>query len=151
MTDLPADAATREQLAADIARLQRSFGEAAWRLVGPPQLPELTAQQFKVLRLVSTEPGMAASGVAHHLGVTAPTASGIVDRLADKGLLRRGNDPDDRRIRPLTLTDAGAAVITELDSAADRMLRALLPHLDTALLERTRALYLDLLAAIPGR
>lgn len=141
------DAAERDALASQIAELQRALNAVAWRVVGPAELPDLTAQQLRVLRLVSREPGVLASGVGHHLGVSAPTASGIVDRLVDKGLLERGEDPADRRVRHLTLTDAGRDTVADFDSATNRMIRALLPSLDTELLRRVRDTYVDLLAA----
>jgi DNA-binding MarR family transcriptional regulator len=45
----------------------------------------------------------------------------VVDRLEARGLLRRNPSPDDRRVRLLTLTDDGAAL---LDQTVPAVLRA---------------------------
>lgn len=148
MPDSAQDTTTREVLAREIVDLQRAFTAAAWRVVGPPVLPDLTPQQFRVLRLIAAKPGVAASGVGHHLRVTAPTASGIVDRLVEKGVVERGDDPHDRRVRRLTLTEAGQRLLVEVDSAAGRMMVGLLPHLETDLLRRIRETYADMVEAL---
>ncbi len=46
--------------------------------------------------------------------VAAPTATKIVDKLAGAGLVDRGADPRDRRVSLVTVTDAGARLLTDL-------------------------------------
>lgn len=143
------DAAERDDLAREILALQRRFNAAAWRFAGPDVvLPDLTAQQMRVLLLVARTPGAAASAVGQQLGVAAPTASGIVERLVEKGLLERSEDPSDRRVRRLDLTEAGQATLLELDVASERMFARLVPLVRTETLTSIRDTYVSLLEAM---
>lgn len=54
------------------------------------------------------------SGLADHLDVTLPNASGIVSRMEERGLLERERDAADRRRVIVRLTDAGRAFTREL-------------------------------------
>ncbi len=51
------------------------------------------------------------SEVGDDLGVTAAAASQMVERLVQQGLIERGEDPQDRRLRPIRLTSHGKALI----------------------------------------
>jgi len=42
----------------------------------------------------------------------------VVDSLAEKGLLKRGNDPKDRRRNPLLLTPKGSALLARVPAVA---------------------------------
>ena len=56
------------------------------------------------------------------LGVSAPTASGLVERMVEKGLISRSDDVDDRRVRRLHPTEAGLDTMRRLDSMFERAL-----------------------------
>ena len=58
------------------------------------------------------------SSVGDHLGVTNAAASQMVDRLVQLGFMERSEDPQDRRVRQLTLTLKGKKVVD--DSIAAR-------------------------------
>jgi DNA-binding MarR family transcriptional regulator len=47
------------------------------------------------------------------LGVTSSAASQLLDRLVQQGLIRRTEDPGDRRAKRILLTDKGLRVIQE--------------------------------------
>jgi DNA-binding MarR family transcriptional regulator len=51
------------------------------------------------------------TGLGDDLGVTTAAASQIVDRLATMGLIERSEDPNDRRVRQVTLTEAGRKLV----------------------------------------
>jgi DNA-binding MarR family transcriptional regulator len=68
-------------------------------------------------------------------GVSQPTMSALVARLAGEELLSRGGDPQDARVVILTLTPAGADLLARRRAdRADRLARALadLPPADAA-------------------
>jgi DNA-binding MarR family transcriptional regulator len=97
-------------------------------LFGPVELPEdLTMQQMRVLGLVGHEPGLTGQELSARLGVSAPTASGIVDRLVAKGLLSRVDDPDDRRVRRIALTPDGNHLLSGIDSVFDQLIESVVP------------------------
>jgi DNA-binding MarR family transcriptional regulator len=84
-------------------------------------------QQMRVLGLVGHEPGLTGQELSARLGVSAPTASGIVDRLATKGLLARVEDAGDRRVRRIELTPEGRHLLSSIDSLFDQLIQAVVP------------------------
>lgn len=59
---------------------------------------------------------MGMSGVTDlgdHLGVTSAAASQMLDRLVKQGLIQRSEDPHDRRVKQIVLTDKGCLVLDE--------------------------------------
>lgn len=80
----------------------------------------VSVPQFRALAFVERQPGASLVAVAEHLGVTAPTASTIVDRLVRRSLLGRTPDPRERRRVVLTLTPAGARLFARLRGKARR-------------------------------
>lgn len=74
----------------------------------------LTLPQLRILFYVRTHPGATTNMLAKLLGLTAPTVSGLVDKLVRAGLVERGQHPDDRRIIPLMLSATGQDVVGEI-------------------------------------
>lgn len=66
-----------------------------------------------------------AGTLAARCGLRDSTVTGILDKLAQQGLVHRSTDPADRRRSSVALTDAGraqlAALLPVLDRGADRM------------------------------
>jgi DNA-binding MarR family transcriptional regulator len=59
---------------------------------------------------------MGTSGVTDlgdHLGVTSAAASQMLDRLLQQGLIQRSEDPHDRRVRQIDLTEEGCRILEE--------------------------------------
>ena len=48
-----------------------------------------------------------------HLGVTSAAASQMLDRLVQQGLILRSEDPTDRRVKQIALTDKGLQIVHE--------------------------------------
>lgn len=65
----------------------------------------LTAQQVLLLR--SLDQPIAMSTLAEAQGCDPSNVTGLVDRTTRLGLVQRQPAPDDRRVRLLSLTDAG--------------------------------------------
>ncbi len=70
---------------------------------------QLSVPQFRTLARLGRHPGASLSEIADHIGVALPTMSRIVDRLVERGLVSRQDDPDSRRRLALTLTTEGEA------------------------------------------
>jgi DNA-binding MarR family transcriptional regulator len=68
----------------------------------------LSVPQFRVLALLYRQPGISLSAVAEHLGVTKATASAMIERLVQRGLIDRTTHPQERRQMMLTLTVEGS-------------------------------------------
>src|SRR5260370_20023032 len=71
----------------------------------------LTLPQLRVLFHLRAQPGITTNALAQQLGLTTPTVSGLVDKLARAGLVERGLRAEDRRVIPLMLTDEGVATV----------------------------------------
>jgi DNA-binding MarR family transcriptional regulator len=57
----------------------------------------LGATEEKTLSLLSQLGPLTAGEIASHTGLTTPSVTGLLDRLEDKGMVRRVRDPHDRR------------------------------------------------------
>jgi len=67
----------------------------------------LSVPQFRVLAFLHRHPQASLSDVAEHMGITRATASAMTDRLVQRGLIDRAEDPQERRQVMLKLTLAG--------------------------------------------
>jgi DNA-binding MarR family transcriptional regulator len=74
----------------------------------------LTPPQLMTLRRLDQEEPLPMSEVAKWLACDASNVTGIIDRLEDRGLVRRGDAPRDRRVKMLELTPEGAKLREEL-------------------------------------
>lgn len=57
---------------------------------------------------------MGTSGVTDlgdHLGVTSAAASQMLERLVQQGLIQRSEDPQDRRVKQIYLTEQGCSIL----------------------------------------
>ena len=53
--------------------------------------------------------------LAEHVGIEGPSLVRLLDQLCAAGLVRRGEDPDDKRAKTITLTDEGRAVTARME------------------------------------
>jgi DNA-binding MarR family transcriptional regulator len=105
---------------------------------------DLTPPQVGMLRLIASSPGQSQQSVAQELGMPPSRLVGLVDALADRGLVERRRNREDRRLHALHLTEAGEAMLGKiaaigrehddaicrsLDAAERRQLRALLTRI----------------------
>jgi DNA-binding MarR family transcriptional regulator len=80
-------------------------------------------------------------------GIRPNVATGIIQRLVDRGLVERRKDPDDRWVRLLSVTDRGRALIDELSGIVLAKGRELLDRLSDEQLPQLR----DIFAAMEPR
>lgn len=90
------------------------------------------AADIQTLRFVSTHAGCKLSDLAAHLGVVPTTASSIVDRLVERGLVRRDRPETNRRAIALALTEEGRDVFARLESEELGTMRIMLDALPEA-------------------
>jgi DNA-binding MarR family transcriptional regulator len=97
-----------------------------------PEFTEVgvTMAQAKVLYVVLAAGHLRMSELASRLGIGASSASEIVERLVELGLLRRFDDADDRRQVVITATPDAAALIERFRELNQRQLREMLGRLD---------------------
>ena len=95
----------------------------------------ITPVQFGALQAVANHPGVDQRTLAGRIGLDTSTVAGVVDRLEARGLLLRQVSPDDKRVRLLTVTPAGAALLREVEPAmraAQARILAPLPRAERA-------------------
>jgi DNA-binding MarR family transcriptional regulator len=92
----------------------------------------LTMPQLKVMLILATRGGAGGQELVSVLGVTLATMTGIVDRLVAANLVTRREDPTDRRVRRIDLTDTGRQLMDRLVSAGAEHQRRMLDRLDLA-------------------
>jgi DNA-binding MarR family transcriptional regulator len=91
--------------------------------------PSLSVPQFRFLEFLSRHPGASLSEVAEHVGVTRASASTMTDRLVQRGLVNRAEDPSERRHIMLNLTEPGSTRLAQMRDATRRQMAALLEEL----------------------
>lgn len=74
----------------------------------------VTPVQYAALQTVAQQPGIDQRTLARTIGLDTSTIAGVVDRLEARALLRRNADAGDRRVRRLTATAEGEALLAAL-------------------------------------
>ena len=75
---------------------------------------DLTLPQAHLLRLLHTGPPRTMTSIAGALGCDASNVTGLVDRLEARGLIERKSSTNDRRMKTLHVTTAGASIVDVL-------------------------------------
>ncbi len=83
---------------------------------------DVTMPQMKVLMLLQENGALRVGVLARHLNVSTPTITGIVDRLVRQELVRREDDPSDRRVVLNVLTKKGEDLMHRLQSRGENEL-----------------------------
>jgi DNA-binding MarR family transcriptional regulator len=102
----------------------------------------LSVPQFRTLAQLASFGSVSVSCVAENLGCSLPTASRMVDKLVDSGLIDRSQCPDNRRKVSLALTKKGLQVF----EASSRETQAAMAQVLASLPERDHQ---DILRLMP--
>jgi DNA-binding MarR family transcriptional regulator len=95
----------------------------------------VSLSHMHVLWLLQHHGAMAMGRLADLLDVSLSNASGIIDRMEEKGLIERVRVPDDRRLVLVKPGAAGIRALAESATTKRERLRAVLGHLSAP--ERT--------------
>src|SRR5262245_14835305 len=124
--------ATVEGLIADIGRTFRAL-----RCVGGARLVKLgiSMTHLHILTMLKHHGSMPMSRIADLLEISFSNATGLIDRLEDRGYVQRVRVPDDRRVVLVELTPAADAVLEEADVLRSDLVAAVLARLGDDRLE----------------
>jgi len=90
---------------------------------------DLTAGQLRTLLLLFTNGPTRMSDISSALGVSMATATGVIDRMVERGIVVRESDPNDRRIVLCRMSPEGEKLASGLwhswSKRGEEMLRAL--------------------------
>lgn len=96
----------------------------------------LSLPQLRALVYLRDQPGASASGMAEYLGVTRATASTTIERLVQRELITRTDDPQERRRVVLNLTEAGHRQLEQASTIAQERVAEALAGLSPSRLRR---------------
>ena len=99
----------------ETSRLLRALVEQRLKPYG------MTRAQFSTLSRLDYQDGLAQHELADALEVQPIAMVRLVDQLSEQGLVERRNDPADRRINRLHLTEAGRKRIRQLEFFKDEI------------------------------
>jgi DNA-binding MarR family transcriptional regulator len=86
---------------------------------------------FNVLTLLRHHDAMPMSRLADVIGTSMPSATGIVDRMEERGLVERVRVADDRRVVLVRPTRAGLDLVDEAELIGSDLFRRALGRLDS--------------------
>lgn len=101
-----------------------------------------------VLWLLEEHGELPMSRVAELLDVSLSNATGLADRMVERGLVERVRVPDDRRVVLIRLTAAGRTALEDIQIMRQDLTLTILERLDDGQLERLHASLHDLRTAI---
>ncbi|MGE0313361.1 MAG: MarR family winged helix-turn-helix transcriptional regulator [Lautropia sp.] len=91
---------------------------------------DLTQVQFAAMDAIRSRPGVDQAGVATRIGYDRATIGGVIDRLEQKGLVRREVSPQDRRARAVYLTRDGERLFASVLPLVRSLQSEILERLD---------------------
>lgn len=93
---------------------------------------DFTPIQFAALSGVAGQPGIDQSTLAGLIACDRVTTGGVLDRLQQKGLIRRDICKQDRRARTIHVTEAGEALLDQVKPLVEELQRDILIGLSEA-------------------
>jgi DNA-binding MarR family transcriptional regulator len=111
---------------------------------------DLSPHDARALRVVGRHEPVRPGVIADHLRIAARSATDVIDRLQERGLVERAPDPADRRALTVSLTRTGADVLARVDAGRKEAAADFFAALEPA--ERhTLAVLLAKLDRAPGK
>lgn len=89
----------------------------------------LSVVHLHVLTILECDGALPMGKVAEALDVSLASATGIIDRMEQRGLVERGQKPDDRRVVMVRPTAAGLRVFSDLDEHRRASIKVILDRL----------------------
>ena len=107
----------------------------------------LTIAQLKSLFFIAAREKTNFKKLAEALNVTPPNVTGIIDRLVEQGLVSRTENPEDRRIMLLQITEKGRELLNNLREKRVNAMTKILGHLTIEQLAIQKQAVVDLIRA----
>jgi len=90
----------------------------------------ISMAQLNILYTLHRSGEMSMSRLADVLNVSLSSATGLVDRMEERGFIERTRVPEDRRVVLVRIAEAGEHVLEENDAQTDELMRNVLTRLD---------------------
>ncbi len=123
---------------------------AGFRCAGTGRLVKagVSMTHMHVMWLLQHHGDLPMSRVAELLDVSFSNATGIVDRMEERGLVERVRVPDDRRVVLVRIAAGGIRSLEEIEAVKHDRLAAILGHLNPTQLDRVASALDDLRTAV---
>jgi DNA-binding MarR family transcriptional regulator len=105
------------------------------RMLGESFEQQVTPSQLVALRYLYLNESSLMSDVAEGLGISFPAATKTIDRLVRKGLAGRSEDPHDRRVVRIRLTEEGRTLVLDVYRERARRFSTVMERLDPLALD----------------
>jgi DNA-binding MarR family transcriptional regulator len=147
----------RELIGDIIAQFRVAFREL--RCMGSQRSLQsgVSPAHLHLVSMLERHGGMPMSRIADVLDVSLSAATGLIDRMEERGLVERARVADDRRVVLVKLTSGGRRMLADVEVLRGEMLRSILERLDpdrlqalSETLEDLRRAVDDAAAAKPG-
>jgi len=123
------DAASVETILTEVSSW---IGELRCASMGRLVQGHVSLSHMHVLWLLQHHGSMTMSRLADLLDVSLSNATGIIDRMEEKGLIERVRVPDDRRLVLVVPGAAGVRALEQSETSKRERLRAVVGHLTAA-------------------
>ncbi len=111
----------------------------------------ISMAQLNIMYVLQRNGEMPMSRLADVLNVSLSNASGLVDRMEERGFIERTRVAEDRRVVLVRVTNAGSRVIEENDALSDELMRDVLGRLEPAQLVIIAGAVSDFRSALESR
>lgn len=108
----------------------------------------ISMAQLNILYTLHRSGEMPMRRLAEVLNVSDSNATGLVDRMEERGLIERTRVPEDRRVVRVRITEDGVRILDENDALTDDLMRTVLARLDPSQLETIAIAVADLRASL---
>ena len=120
------DSALRQQAEEILATVRALWRDLLRNPYADAEQHGMTGPQITVMACLVSKGPMTLTELSRSLGMSHSSASGIVDRLQARGLLRRTEDATDRRRTSIQVTEAVQRYVHELEAGpSGRLVEAL--------------------------
>ena len=133
-----------------VTNFREAFAEL--RCLGSERMhrADLSMTHFHLLSMLERHGSITMSRIAELLDVSVSNATGLIDRIEERGLVERVRVPSDRRVVHVQLTDEGRRKLHEVELFKEDMIHAVLARLDERQLRRVGQAMGDLRGAVVG-
>ena len=105
----------------------------------------VSGPEFFLLRHINIQGPRSVSELAEQLALNQATVSNVINAAAEKDLIVKKKDPQDRRITRIAITDKGIDVVEYLQKQRFERLKSILSHLDNDELQTLEKIFSKLL------
>jgi DNA-binding MarR family transcriptional regulator len=108
----------------------------------------ISMTQLHILHMLERHGQMPMSRLAEVLDVSVSNATGLVDRMEERGLVGRTRVPEDRRVVLVQVSAAGLAMLDDAETLSNDVLRRVLLRIDATQLGDIACAMKDLRVAV---